>query len=276
MLFHSFCGSRMTWRLSWEGLAQGLTYSSSWDVDGDAVIQRREQGWRIHFWDCLLPRGQPAGSLTYPSHGPRHCLPVGSLHHGSWLPQEQVIWKRARRKSHYFMNTPCKTKAVTWAFWKWGVLKNLVNMFLNHCCFTGGYPSGSVVKSLPAKAGDAGDVSWIPGSGRSVGGGNGNLLQHSCLENSMESGAWQATVHGVTKSWTWLSTHATISLTKTDYLAESNYSGIQEINLSLRMIPIFPLNKTGALASGRNWKGILGRQLAHEFAYNGVLEIWTK
>ena len=57
-------------------------------------------------------------------------------------------------------------------------------------------------KNLPAKAGDAGDVSWIPGSGRSVGGGNGNLLQHSCLENSMDSGAWQATVHGVTKSWT--------------------------------------------------------------------------
>ena len=72
------------------------------------------------------------------------------------------------------------------------------------------------------------------------------------------------------------STHATISLTKTDYLAESNYIGIQEINLLLRMIPIFTLNKTGALLSGKKWKGILGRQLAHEFAYNGVLEIWTK
>ena len=149
MLFHSFCGSRMTWdSVERVWLSQGLAYSSSWDVDGDAVIQRREQGWRIHFWDCPLPRGQPAGSLTYPSHGPRHCLRVGSMHRGSWFPQEQVIWKIARHKSHYFMNTPCKTKAVTWAFWKWGVLNYLVNMFLNHCCFTGGYPSGSVVKKI--------------------------------------------------------------------------------------------------------------------------------
>ena len=42
----------------------------------------------------------------------------------------------------------------------------------------------------------------IPGSGRSPRGGHGNLLQYSCLENPMDRGAWQATVHGVTKSWT--------------------------------------------------------------------------
>ena len=42
----------------------------------------------------------------------------------------------------------------------------------------------------------------IPGSGRSPGGGCGNPLQSSCLENSMDRGAWRATVHGVTKSWT--------------------------------------------------------------------------
>ena len=47
----------------------------------------------------------------------------------------------------------------------------------------------------------------IPGLGRSPGGGNGNPLQYSCLENSMDSGAWLATVHGVTKSQTQLSTH---------------------------------------------------------------------
>ena len=44
----------------------------------------------------------------------------------------------------------------------------------------------------------------IPGSGRPPGEGNGNPLQYSCLENPMDGGAWQATVHGVTKSWTWL------------------------------------------------------------------------
>ena len=51
----------------------------------------------------------------------------------------------------------------------------------------------------------AGNSGSIPGSGRSPGGGNGNPLQHSCLENPMDRGAWQATVYGVTKSWTQLS-----------------------------------------------------------------------
>ena len=61
-----------------------------------------------------------------------------------------------------------------------------------------------VVKNPPANAGDVRDVGSIPGSGRSPGEGNGNLLQYSCLENTMDRGAWQATVHGVTKSWTQL------------------------------------------------------------------------
>ena len=53
----------------------------------------------------------------------------------------------------------------------------------------------------------AGDVGLIPGSGRSPGEGNGNPLQYSFLENYMDRGAWQATVHGVTKSQTRLSMH---------------------------------------------------------------------
>ena len=59
-----------------------------------------------------------------------------------------------------------------------------------------------VVKNLPAKAGDTGDAASVPGWERSPGTGNGNLLQYSCLENSMDREAWQATVHGVSKSWT--------------------------------------------------------------------------
>ena len=58
------------------------------------------------------------------------------------------------------------------------------------------FTSGSVVKNPPANAGDAG---LIPGSGRSPGEGNGTPLQYSCVENSMDRGTWQATVHGVTK-----------------------------------------------------------------------------
>ena len=60
-----------------------------------------------------------------------------------------------------------------------------------------GFPGDSVVKNPPANAGDAGS---IPGSGRSPGGGNGNPLQYSCMENSMDRGAWRATVHGIAKS----------------------------------------------------------------------------
>ena len=61
-----------------------------------------------------------------------------------------------------------------------------------------------VVKNLCAHAGNVRDAGSIPGSGRSPGGENGNPLQYSCLENSMNIGAWQATVHGVTKSQTQL------------------------------------------------------------------------
>ena len=50
-------------------------------------------------------------------------------------------------------------------------------------------PGGTVVKSLPANAGDTRDLGLIPGSGRSHGVGNSNPLQHSCLENSMDRGA---------------------------------------------------------------------------------------
>ena len=59
-----------------------------------------------------------------------------------------------------------------------------------------GFPSGSVAKNLPANAGDS---SSIPGSERAPGGGNGNPLQYSCLENPMDREAWRATVHGVAK-----------------------------------------------------------------------------
>ena len=53
-----------------------------------------------------------------------------------------------------------------------------------------------------ASACSTGDPGSIPGSGRSPGEGNGNLLQYSCLESPIDRGAWQAAVHGVAKSWT--------------------------------------------------------------------------
>ena len=62
-----------------------------------------------------------------------------------------------------------------------------------------GFPGGSDCKESACNEGDPGS---IPGSGITPGGGNGNPLQYSCLENSMDRGAWQATVHGVAKSRT--------------------------------------------------------------------------
>ena len=58
-----------------------------------------------------------------------------------------------------------------------------------------------VIKNPLANAGEARDVGSISGQERSPGGGHGNPLQHSCLENAMDRGAWWATVHGVAKSW---------------------------------------------------------------------------
>ena len=61
-----------------------------------------------------------------------------------------------------------------------------------------------VVKNPPANAEDLRDTGLIPGSGKSPGGGHGSSLQYSCLDNPMNRGAWQATVHGVAKSQTQL------------------------------------------------------------------------
>ena len=80
---------------------------------------------------------------------------------------------------------------------KFRLKKNFLNIGLTRAIF--GFPGGSDSKECACSAGDLG---LIPGLGRSPGGGHGNPLQCSCLENPMNSGAWQATVHGVAKSQT--------------------------------------------------------------------------
>jgi len=71
----------------------------------------------------------------------------------------------------------------------------------SHSHLVMGFPHGSVGKESACNGGEPGS---IPGLRRSPEEGNGNPLQYSCLENTMDRGAWQATVHGVTKSKTWL------------------------------------------------------------------------
>ena len=88
-----------------------------------------------------------------------------------------------------------------------GFKKNVFN-----CCFISsklncGLPNlvwegGAVVKNPLANEADAGDMGLIPGSGRSPGGGHGNPLQHSCLENYIDRRAWGGTAHGVSQSQT--------------------------------------------------------------------------
>ena len=75
-----------------------------------------------------------------------------------------------------------------------------------------GFQGYTAVKNPPANAGDTRHAGSIPGSGRPPGVGHGNPLQYSCLENSMFRGAWQAAMHGVTKSRTQLGTHAYINV----------------------------------------------------------------
>ena len=67
-----------------------------------------------------------------------------------------------------------------------------------------------MVKNPPTNAGDVREVGSIPGLGRSPGEGNGNPLQYSCLENSMDKGAWRGTVRGVAKSQMRLSTRPSV------------------------------------------------------------------
>ena len=61
-----------------------------------------------------------------------------------------------------------------------------------------------VIKKLPANSGNIRGMGFIPGLGRSPGGGHGYPLQYSCLENPMNRGTWWATIHRVAKSWTQL------------------------------------------------------------------------
>ena len=137
----------------------------SWDFPG------KNTGVGCH----ILLRG------TFPTQGSNpsvlcllHCRPILYL---SGKPQVEVGWAILSSNFHHLLETNLSTR---------------IKMFLR-------WLSG---KESTCSAGDSGS---IPGLGRSPGGGYGNPLQYSCLENSMDRGIWQATVLGVTKSQTQLS-----------------------------------------------------------------------
>ena len=140
---------------------------------------------------------------------------TGTLNHLIWAGKKRVVWVKEHHAgkhvsydlqecSVYLSGSvwvSCHPKALSTAN-----TQQLLNKFNYILSVLGGFPGGLVVKNPAANAGDTWDSSLIPGSGRSAGGGNGNPCQYSCLENPMDRGAWWATVHGVGKSWTRVST----------------------------------------------------------------------
>ena len=109
-----------------------------------------------------------------------------SLFIGSFLDSIQASGLTAFPK-----RTTCSYSFVT------GLLKTSLNRQ--------GFPDGSDCKESGCISGGTGDVGLIPGSGRFPGEEHGYPPQYSCLQNSMDRGDWWATVHGVTQTWTWLS-----------------------------------------------------------------------
>ena len=91
-----------------------------------------------------------------------------------------------------------------------------------------------MIENLPASAGDA---VLIPGSGQSPGEGNGNPLQYSCLENSMDKGAWCTPVHGVSKSLTQLSNQYTRDTNSScpEFVSSSQYKDVVFLLLSKKI-----------------------------------------
>ena len=120
-----------------------------------------------------------------------------------YFPREDRMWAKAWRTKYVkTINKSSRRHALN----TWPILKTLLKKKERL-----GFPGGSAVKNLPAHAAEA---SSIPGLGRPPGGGNGNPLWYSCLENPKDREAWRAIVHGIAKSWTGFSDYPTTTTTK--------------------------------------------------------------
>ena len=131
------------------------------------------------------PRGKPDILRNSHKRGSVPCLPIKTV---ATPVNCGGICKVNLQTTSYFLNR--QTKGVP-----------LVRLWMK-VWNPGGSQMALVVKNPPANAGDIRDAGSIPGSGRSPGGGHGNPVQYSCLENPMDRGHWWATVHGVSVSWT--------------------------------------------------------------------------
>ena len=146
-------------------LTQGLTLFL-FGVNSDAcTIFQPYFNWKYLLYLLIFGKRRVSKGLFSGSAGKRICLQCRRPWFNSWVGK--IHWRRDRLPTSVFL----------------------------------GFPGGSDGKEFTCNAGNLGS---IPGLGRSPGGGHGNPLQYSCLENPMDRGAWQATVHGVGKSRTWL------------------------------------------------------------------------
>ena len=129
------------------------------------------------------------GSGRYPEEGDGNPLQYSCLEN----PMDGGAWQAT-----YHGVTKSRTRLSDWS--DLSILKTSLHIWGQVMC-TKSFPSGSDGKESACYVGDLGS---IPGWGRSPGDGNGNPLQYSCLENSLDKGVWWSVVHGVTKSWTQL------------------------------------------------------------------------
>ena len=117
------------------------------------------------------------------------------------------------------------------------------------------------IKKPPEITGAPGDTDLTPGSGRSPGGGNGTPLQYSCLGNPIDRGAWRATVHGVAKSQTQLSTHAS---TLNKHMCLSKIFKYWDFSRGPRV-------KSPPCNAGKQVQSLIGELRAHVWRSNSAL-----
>ena len=168
-------------------------------------------------------------------------------------------------------------------------------LFNKYCWVIGASQEDLVVENLAFSSGDIRNVGSVPGSGRYSGGGNGNPLQYLCLENSMDRGAWWATIPGVTKSRTLLkqlSSHAhTLShclWTHTNSNTNLNWVNlISQASFFIRHFMAFCAWDTkqhfGIVLGGifnretTSWKPSNAKNMAQNWLQKGpVLRVWNK
>ena len=175
--------SSIAWRIPWTEDPGGLQSVGSQKSDMTEQIN-------------LLPE-LCWGSISFFRRESHALIPFYELH------VTCIIVTDSLRNTDQGESGSCKLKAMSQAVTKLGSLSSCTEY--KQYFSISATQMALAVKNLPAHTGDTRDVGSIPGSRPSPGGGHDNPLQYSCLENSVDRGGWRATVHGASKSWTWLS-----------------------------------------------------------------------